>query len=158
MTQHINPYGGSLTTTEDKSASNADITTKVTASKKPIGNHGLGYLVGHFNVPSHLAAGATELPIGVYDLGEVFPDGAYVAGDVLLDVTEAEVGAGDLHVQHEGGTAIAAGTLGKSVITGDFAIGQEVGGLKLQAMVDTGVLTAGAYTVVVPYRISGYSA
>lgn len=159
MTTPIDTYGATLTSLADKTITNADVTSRVSESVKPEGNQGIGYLVAHFVIEDHLKDGETELAIGTYDLGEVFPAKAYVAGDVLLDVTEPEVGAGDLHVQVEGGTAAAAGTAGKSVLAAnEFVIGTEVGGLKLQAMVDTGVITAGAYTIIVPYRISGYEA
>lgn len=152
----FNVYSGDLTDTSEKATSEADPKTVLSASKDPVGLHGEGVLVAHFNVPRFLDDGETDLAVGTYDLGEEFPAKAFVSGDATLDVTEAEVGAGDVHVQVEGGTAQAAGSLGKSALgAAEFAIGSEVGGLKLQAMVDTGVVTAGAYTVRVPYVISG---
>jgi len=157
MTEPIDTYGATLTSTSDKAASEKDITSVVTASVKPNGNHGLGYLVAHFSVAKLLLElDVAALPIGTYDLGEEFPAGAVAAGDTLLVVTEDEAGAGDQHVLLEGGTAIAASTdAANGALAGDFAIGQSLGGKKLQAVVDTGTLTAGAFTVTVPYRING---
>lgn len=158
MTQTIDTYAATVTTLPEVAASNKDVTSKVSESVKPTGNHGEGVLIAHFNVESFLKDGETELATGTYDLGEVFPAKAYVSGDAVLDVTQTDAGAGDLHLLLEGGTAVAADTAGKTALTGDFDVGDEVGGKKLQAFIDTGVITAGAFTVTIPYRISGYSA
>jgi hypothetical protein len=157
MTTPIDTYAATLTSLEDKTLTNADVTSLVTSSAKPEGNHGLGYLVAHFSVAKLLIEkDVAALPTGTYDLGEEFPAGAIVAGDALLVVTEDEAGSGDQHVLLEGGTAIAASTdAANGAIAGDFAIGAAVGGKKLQALVDTDTLTAGAFTVTVPYRING---
>lgn len=159
MTTPIDTYAATVTTLPDVANTNKDVTSIASESRKPTGNHGEGVLIAHFNVERFLKDGETDLPVGTYDLGEEFPEGAYVSGDAILDVTQTDAGAGDLHVKLEGGTAVAADTAGKTVLSsGDFDVGDEVGGKKLQAMVDTGVITAGAFTIVVPYRISGYSA
>lgn len=146
---------GTLTTLPQVAAANKDAQSVISSSVPATGLHGEGILVGVFNVARFLQAGETELPIGVYDLDEEFPAGAYVSRAGTLDVLVSKAGAGSLGVVVEGGTSVSAGTAGKAAISSqEFAIGTKNGGKKLQAVVTVGVLTAGSFIVRVPYVIS----
>jgi len=156
MTQTIDTYGATVPTLPSVAAANKDVTSFISESRTPKGNHGDGETIAHFNIQSHLESGETELPIGIYDLGEVLPLNTYVSGPVILNVTETDAGAGKLQVLVEGGTAADADTEGKSnLTTNEFALGYDIAGKRLQAQVLTGTITAGAFTVHVPYRYTG---
>lgn len=147
---------GTLTTTPELASSEKDPQSVVSYSKTPKGLHGQGTLVATFNVARFLKAGETELPIGTYDLGEIFPNLAYVAPGATLDVVTAKAGAGTISVKVEDGTAVAASSAGKAALTAqEFAVGTKNGGKRLQAVVTVGVVTAGTFIARVPYVISG---
>lgn len=156
MSKNFDVISGTLITTPEKAAYEKDPQSVVSSTKPAQGLHGEGVIVATFDIARFLKPGQTELPVGIYDLEEEFPDNAYVSSVGTLDVTKAKAGAGTLSVAVAGGTPVNAGSAGKAALTAqEFAVGTKNGGKKLQAVVTVGTVTAGTFIVRVPYVISG---